>query len=256
MRISDFTWLAIRGPVLSLVLVLPANAAQWPLKISQNGRFLTDQANVPFLVHGDSPWVMPAALTTNEMVTYFDDRERRGFTAVLVQLETDAWVPDDPANRYGDVPFSSPGDFSTANDDYFAVVDFMLNYAKSKGIVVFAVPLYFGFSDSEGWADEMRAQTDANVRAYGEFLGDRYRNQGNIIWTMGGDRIPNTTESSRLNALRDGIASRDPNHLFSAHGLLSEGAVTYNHPWLDVNSSYTYSTALYADVLTAYESLK
>ncbi len=39
-----------------------AAAAELPLKVSENGRFLVDQKGVPFLVVADSPWSLIAQL--------------------------------------------------------------------------------------------------------------------------------------------------------------------------------------------------
>jgi len=245
---QSILWLVLGVCVLSHSVY----AAAWPLKASGNGRYMVDQNEVPFLIHGASPWEA-WTLSTNDIKTCFDDFAAKGFTAILVQLESTTYKLYAPTNFYGYIPFSTPNDFATASSNYFNTIDFIFNYAKLKNIVVLAVPLYMGYNDDQGWGGQVNASTDAKVNAYGQFLGERYKNQGNIIWCVGGDRALNAQEIERVTALKNGITTNDTVNPFTAHVFGSEPAVTFSpNDWLTLNNVYTYSANEWIEMHTAY----
>ena len=53
----------------------------------------------------------------------------------------------------------------------------------------------------------MQSQTNAAMTDYGKWLGNRYKNQGNIIWVHGGDANANnyTNAYDRVAAIANGI---------------------------------------------------
>ena len=55
----------------------------------------------------------------------------------------------------------------------------------------------------------MQSQTNTAMTNYGQWLGNRYKNQGNIIWVHGGDANANnyTNAYSRVAAIANGIKS-------------------------------------------------
>ncbi|HBO46061.1 MAG TPA: hypothetical protein DD670_19490, partial [Planctomycetaceae bacterium] len=94
-----------------------ADSPGFPLKISDNHRYLVDQAGRPFLIHGDSPWEIIWQLKKEEATEYLDHRVVQGFNTVLVNLIPDKvggnnhpWTK----NRYGAQVFRDPNDFTTA----------------------------------------------------------------------------------------------------------------------------------------------
>ena len=56
------------------------------LKVSKNGRYLVDQRGNPFLVVGDSPWSLIVQLDEKDRETYLEDRQKRGFNSLIVNL--------------------------------------------------------------------------------------------------------------------------------------------------------------------------
>jgi len=56
------------------------------LKVSANRRYLIDQKGDPFLVVGDSPWSLIAQLDETDIEWYLRDRQKKGFTWILVTL--------------------------------------------------------------------------------------------------------------------------------------------------------------------------
>ena len=78
------------------------------------------------------------------------------------------------------------------------------------------------------------------MRAWGEYVGNRYLNYDNIVWVIGGDTDP-TPVKSKLQAMVDGILSKDTRHPFTVHNARGVMAVTpwSDAAWLNINSTYT-----------------
>lgn len=67
---------------------------------------------------------------------YLENRRQKGFNAILFNLIEHRFADDWPKNKYGDGPFKTPGDFSTPNEAYFAHVDWVIQKARNKEILV------------------------------------------------------------------------------------------------------------------------
>jgi len=227
-----------------LAITVPAFAAPaWPLKVSANGRRLVDQKNQPFLIHGDTAWSLLVQLSKQDAERYLEDRRRRGFNAVLVNLIEYKYADRAPFNREMNAPFRTAGDFSTPNESYFAHADWVIAKAAEKGIAVFLFPAYFGKPRSgSGWWAELNANGAEKCRNYGRYLGSRYRSFANIIWVHGGDYTPPEDAAGMAFALEilHGIKERDSSKLHSFHGVRSTTALGHPTfaPHLDLDSVY------------------
>ena len=71
-----------------LVVAAPyrSGAASYPVKASANGRYLVDQADVPFLMVGDSPQALMVNISESEADAFFADRSEYGFNTVWINL--------------------------------------------------------------------------------------------------------------------------------------------------------------------------
>jgi hypothetical protein len=248
-RFHEFSHHGQRGAFLVMAMLgflvikaagQPSVNLVYPLKISPGKRYLVDQKNAPFLIQGDSPWSLIVGLTRTEAELYLEDRRLKGFNTLMVNLIEHKFKG--PLNRDGEKPFSTPGDFSTPNEKYFAHADWVLKKAAEKGIQLLLAPCYLGYKDTdEGWYEEIQSNGTAKCREYGRFLGKRYKDFDNILWLMGGDRSP----EKALDEVREialGISEYDSRHLFSAHCAPEQSAVD-GYPgesWLNVNCTYTY----------------
>jgi hypothetical protein len=229
-----------------------SGAVVYPLKVSGNGRLLVDQGHDPFLVQAESAWGLVAAATIEDAELYLENRRQKGFNAMLVRLLEHKWTDNPPRNIYGQGPFTTPGDFATPNEAYFAHVDQVIQRAYEKGILVLLAPAYLGYNGGdEGWFQEMTANGTTKLRNYGRYLGQRYRNFPNILWVQAGDFNPPTPDLVRAVAL--GILDYDTVHLHTAHCGRGNSAMDCfpNETWLTVNASYT-SDITYPDVLRDY----
>lgn len=216
---------------------------EYPLKISANRRYLTDQKDTPFLLQGDAPWSLIVGLTKEEAERYMDNRRQKHFNALMVNLIEHKFCKDPPKNPYGVEPFTEPGDLSTPNEEYFAHADWIIEKTEEKGIQLLLDPIFLGGAGGpEGWFKEMLASGPEKCLEYGRYLGERYRDFDNIIWHIGGDLNP-AFGMKHINMIAIGIRECDNRHLFSAQAASESSAVEVfsSGCWLDINTTYSYS---------------
>jgi hypothetical protein len=218
----------------------PTGPYAYPLKVGPTGRYLVDQNGKPFLLVGDAAWSLVAQLTDADADAYLADRQRLGFTAVLVNLIEHEFSTNAPADIYGLKPFARKA-FTTPNEAYFAHADHIIQSAAQKGILVLLAPAYLGFGcGDQGWCAEMQAASLAQMRAWGRYVGRRYGRFDNIVWVIGGDADPSPVKGKVL-AVVGGIRSVDSRHLFTAHNARGTMAIVpwSGAAWLVVNDIYT-----------------
>lgn len=230
-----------------------AASASFPLRVGPTKRHLVGRDGRPFLLVGDAAWSLIAQLSDEEGDTYLANRSRLGFSAVLVNLIEHQFATHAPADIYGFRPFVGRA-FTTPNEPYFAHADHLICSAAKLGLVVLLAPDYLGFDcGPQGWCAETRAASEDEMRAWGRYVGSRYRAYDNIVWLIGGDADP-TPVSAKLQAMVEGILEADRRHPLTAHNRRGEMAIApWPHaPWLTVNTIYTdgleyaYARAAYA----------
>jgi hypothetical protein len=225
----------------------------FPLKVKSGARYIEDAAGKPFFMQGDTAWSLIAQLNREEAEDYLQDRRRRGFNTLLVNLVENRFANNAPANVYWEQPFLEPGDFATPNEKYFAHADWVLSRAQELGFLVLLTPAYAGNQGgAEGWYEEMTENGPDKLHAYGRYLGRRFRNLKNVLWLHGGDYDP--PDKDLVRAIAAGIREIDPAALHSAHGNPESAALEYwrGEPWLTVNTVYTYQSVVRA-ALEQYE---
>src|SRR5215813_2705289 len=131
-------------------------AGPYPLRLGAHHRHVVDQSGAPFLIEGDTPWSLIVGLTREEAEQNLENRRRTGFNSIIVNLIDHKYRG--PVNRYGEGPFTAPGDFSTPNEKYFEHADWVIRKAAEKGIQIFLAPIYLGYTGTdEGWIEEALA---------------------------------------------------------------------------------------------------
>ena len=123
------------------------------------------------------------------------------------------------------------------NPAYFEHVDHLVDYANSKGLVLAMLPTW-GY-----YVKEVRVLDAANARAYGRWLGARYKNAPNVVWVNGGDRTPTGFEDvfrELARGLREGDGGA---HLITYHpcGWRSSAQFFHAEDWLDFNMIETWT---------------
>jgi len=213
-------------------------ALQFPIK--RAGACLVDASGAAVWLHGEAAWSLLVQLDDAELDRYLADRRARGVNALVVNLIEHKYAARAPRNRAGDPPFTTPGDFATPNEAYFAHVDRALARAAAAGMVVLLAPAYLGYDGGdEGWYVELRRNGPAALAGYGRYVGARYRTAPNVVWLEGGDAPP-MKAGDEIEALVAGIREADAVHLHAAHSTRYRSALDdYDRPWLDLNTTYS-----------------
>ena len=237
-------------------LLAPPSAAVFPLKPAESGRYLMDQKGEPFLVVGDTAWSLIVQLAEDDIDYYLQDRQKRGFNSIIVNLIEHKFCTNVPNTRAGLAPFTKVGDFSTPNPDYFDFAYKVVKKANDHGIVVWLFPAYLGYGGGdEGFFREMKAGGKAKLHSYGRFVGKRFKDLPNIVWVLGGDFIPGKADQWTASEVAAGISDEDSIHPMSAHGIRSKQVVVGlgNPTWLTVNTTYIDANTLIESTRTEYD---
>ncbi len=151
-----------------------------------------------------------------------------------------AWLPQRLA-PYATSVASRFADYASPNEAYFAHADWVVRRAAEKGFLVLLAPSYAGWDGgSQGWYRAMVANGPERLRAYGAYLGRRYRDFTNILWVHGGDYDP--PDKDLVRAIAEGIRAFDRRALHSVHGRPDTPVPDQwrGEPWLAVSTVYTY----------------
>lgn len=232
--------------LLSIVLAtVIASTAQstphFPLKISENRRYFTDQDNKPFLYHADTGWKIFTSLTTAEAVEYMSFRKTQGFTVLQVML---VLSPED-VSRYGQKPFLGDNDFSRPNEAYFNHVVKIIHKADSLGLLIAMSQPWLGCC-MEGFGGSAEKPFQKNgpqkCRMFGNYLGRKFTSCNNLFWIMGGDNDPKGDRES-LFVFFDGLNETKAKHqLMTYHASPPHSSTDLFQyaPWLGFSFIYTY----------------
>lgn len=205
------------------------------LQISDNGRFLVHQNGSPFFYLGDTAWELFHRLDREQAELYLDDRAGKGFTVIqaVVLAELDGLNTPNP---YGHTPLEE-NDPARPNEEYFEHVDFIVDAAAERGLVIGMLPTW-GDKFNKKWGVGPEVFTPENARVYGQFLGRRYRDRP-IIWIMGGDRpIEEDRHKAITRAMAEGIREGDSGRqLMTYHPMGGQTSANWFHEdeWLDFN---------------------
>ncbi|TVQ06869.1 MAG: DUF4038 domain-containing protein [Balneolaceae bacterium] len=204
--------------------------------MSENKRFLVFEDGTPFFYLGDTAWELFHRLNRENADKYLENRANLGFTVIqaVVLAEENGLI--DP-NPYGEVPLIDL-DPTRPNETYFNHVDYIINKAGELGLFIGLLPTW-GDKWNKKWGQGPEVFTPGNAFAFGEYLGERYKDIPNIIWIVGGDRpIENETHRDIVVQMAKGLrAGDDGNHLITFHPMGGEGSSKYFHDedWLDFN---------------------
>jgi hypothetical protein len=164
----------------------------------QDPRFLAYADGTPFFWLGDTGWEMIHRLTREEISYYYAKRLEQGFNVIqtVVLAEFDGLKT---LNAYGMLPLTdhnpahlaiTPGSSISKQGeyDYWDHVDFAIAEAERQGLYVALLPCWGEYVVPRVGGAIFHSKEEAY--AYGNFLGKRYRDKKNIIWILGGDRLP------------------------------------------------------------------
>jgi len=206
------------------------------LKVSDNKRFLVFEDNTPFFYLGDTGWELLHRLNKADTEKYLENRRQKGYTVIQVVALAELDGLNTP-NAEGEKPLIN-NDPTKPNEKYFAHVDWVIKKAEEKGIFIGLLPTW-GDKWNRKWGGGPEIFTPENAKIFGKFLGERYKNNPNIIWILGGDR-PVDTDLHKIiiREMAFGLREGDGGaHLISFHPTGGSGSAQYfhNEDWLDFN---------------------
>ena len=165
------------------------------LKMAEGNRNVNQHSGKSFLVVGDTPWAIPFRATADQVATYAQDRQEKGFNcALLMSLQPDmnAIGPNERNTSQGfKKAFEdlSDGHINKMNPSYFQTLDQIIDILIEHEIVPVYQPVFHGF----GWKGlKVLGNTikpEEYVR-YCKYLLARYGSKP-AIWLIGGDHDGN-----------------------------------------------------------------
>jgi hypothetical protein len=233
--------------VLQPRLVASAMPLSFPLKLSENRRYLVDQQGQPFFVMGDTPWFVQK-LKIEDMRMLMDDRLAKGFNTLFLEVLDDSHIPS--KDGYGNVAFQPDTDITRPVEAYWQYAEQVMDEAEKRGLFIILSDLWYGYGDGL-WMHHVKPE---NARVYGVFIGKRFARFKNLMWMQAGDRNPdaNLLECTRILARE--ILAAAPHQLHTVHNAPEFASARFYHadPWLGVNLGYTYG-ASYLHILPEYQ---
>ncbi|WP_308638104.1 glycoside hydrolase family 140 protein [Paenibacillus silvisoli] len=215
------------------------------LKVSDNKRFLVQADGTPFFWLGDTAWEIFHRLSREDADEFLRGRAEQRFNVIqaVALAEFEGLTVD---NYYGRRPLkqNEQGEYDPTlpdldgDDNYWSHVDYIVDRAAHYGIYVALLPTW-GDKYNQQWGKGPVIFNADNARAYGQWLGERYKDRANIIWVLGGDRPLQTLLHFEVNySLAAGLCEGDGGaHLITYHpnGDSSSSRHVHDAPWLDFN---------------------
>jgi hypothetical protein len=220
------------------------------LKICANHRFLEFENGKPFFYLGDTAWELFHRLDKKDSEKYLENRREKGFTVIQAVALAELDGLNTP-NMEGEKPLFDNNP-NKPNEKYFEHVDWVIHQAAEKGLFIGLLPTW-GDKVDKKWGVGPVIFNKENAFSYGRWIGNRYKNEPNIIWIIGGDRQGGGANFEVWNAMATGIKSVDKNHLMTFHpsGGSSSSQWFQNEDWLDFNMMQTgHSERSYAAYIT------
>jgi hypothetical protein len=206
-----------------------------PITVSPNRRFLSTQSGQPFFWLGDTAWELFHRLTLAEVEHYLETRRQQGFNVIQAVILAEIDGLHSP-NANGHVPLLGD-DPTRLNPFYFRHVDAIIRLAASKELYIGLLPTWGDKVNAELWGTGPVIFNPENARAYGALLGQRYRDDQNIVWVLGGDR-PADGYEGLWSAMAEGISKglgRRPFFTYHPRGGVSSSAWLHSADWLDMH---------------------
>ncbi len=184
--------------ICSLLLLSVCNAQ---LSVDKTGTHLiTKNDGKPFFMMADTGWELFHRLTRDEVKLYLNTRKKQEFNVIMAVALAELNGLREP-NMYGSVPFKDLESLEWAvtdgrnpdiegEYDYWDHVDFVVKEAAKRGLYIGLLPTW-GDKVASLWGEGPRIfknNPDAAYK-YAKKLADRYKDDWNIIWILGGKRV-------------------------------------------------------------------
>ncbi len=211
------------------------------LKVHEEMNYLMWEDGSPFFYLGDTAWEMVHQLTISEIEYYLEVRKNQGFNVIQVVALAEFDGLETP-NAYGHRPLEkTEGQYDPCKpcikegQDYWKHLDDTIQLAASKGLFIGLLPTW-GDKYNLKWGKGPEIFDEQNAYVYGRWLANRYRNNWNIIWIIGGDRPLETDKHCAIiDSMARGIKEVDDVHLMTFHpnGTCSSVDYVCNKDYID-----------------------
>ena len=216
------------------------------LKVSSNGRFLVKNDDSPFFWMADTAWELFHRCDSTEVLLYLDKRAQQGFNVIQAVALAELDGLNTP-NTNGDKPLMENNP-ETPNSPYFDYVDWVISEAAQRDIYIALLPTWGDKLFKHNWGIGPEIFNPKNAFSFGQWMGERFKSNENIIWVLGGDRNPrdDTNDVEVWHQMAQGISTAYENKdevLMTFHPQPKEkgGSSTWFHnaEWLDFNMHQT-----------------
>ncbi len=205
------------------------------IHVSENHRFLVTETGEPFFWLGDTAWELFHRLSLPEAEHYLEVRRQQGFNVIQAVILAEHDGLHTP-NANGHVPLCGD-DPTRPNEMYFRHVDAVIRLAAEKGLYIGLLPTWGDKVCGEYWGAGPVIFNRENARSYGKLLGERYKNDANILWILGGDRPAEGYEdlwAAMAAGITEGLGFK-PLMTYHPRGGASSSAWLHEADWLDMN---------------------
>ncbi len=219
-----------------LTLVVPgaialAGEPVYPVKVSQNGRYLVDQKGEAVFWLGTTQWQLFREYRLEDARTIIRKTKEKGFAFAQVML---MGVGDGTkANVYGEKPWLDDNPL-TPNEAYFKNVDAVLDIARENNLVI-SMTLYHQRYRKHITLD--------NARAWAKWLAHRYKDVPTLVWSMTPEArqefVPILRELAA--GLHEGDAGAHP-ITFKPDPAPYSSSFIHGESWLDFDSMQTWKS--------------
>ncbi len=175
------------------------------LGVSENNRYLVNEATEPFFWMGGTAWGMSEWLTREDIDIYLDNRAEKGFTVVQVCLfwgkreEDPVRFTVNPTNAYGhkafmeingkpdpEQPWVTKGGSPQNPNDYWDHVDYIIQAAAKRNLIIAVLPVWGRrYVNASHPSYSQKVFSVPSMKFYGEFLGKRFIGYSNIATVTG-----------------------------------------------------------------------
>ena len=254
----------------------PIQSNTFPLALDGNGRTFNDKNGSPWLLHGDTAWGLIENLcaegdcgttggATDSIDDYLNDVQAKGFNAIIATSPEGYFTSHSPPydDAYSDSPFQGSPNFNIStgintSSPYWTHLEYVLNAANDRDILVLLAPFYGGFSNSEGWQDYWGTTSQTDLVNYADWYCNRFGVYPNIMYSWGNDISTATWSSNatKINAMANACAAADPDAFHMFHGRQSIAYASYTNlqsqGWLSARGFYGSFSDMFSVADTEY----
>ncbi|MFZ1788017.1 MAG: glycoside hydrolase family 140 protein [Saprospiraceae bacterium] len=245
---------------IRLLFLFFASQLKAQIYLSEYHQMLADSMGKPFFWLGDTDWELFHRLNREEAAEFIQLRSEQGFNVLMIATLAEEQGIRSP-NRYGDFPLNNedPTQFlitpganpeNTYEYDYWDHVDYVIDQVAKHQMYIGLLPIW-GDKVARLWGKGPVIFNVKNAREYGVLLAKRYENRKNILWILGGDRLPvydgiydgekqKGNDIALWRAMAEGIESVLGNDAFITYhpsgGKVRTSDFFHEEPWLDMNA--------------------